>query len=1380
MKLDFSKLKKNTENQQPTNTPQVDPTTQTGIKLSFTEGKTYDLDEIIANKLRDNENGTLVLRTIGDIQFRNRMIELVTKKILDDYGVEWTEDNWKLAETLAKVNNFSRVFDAYFTRYYEEYKKVINSGNFEGSFSIDTILRTIKLTKEDIRKYTLTDVCEHQTEFLNYSDRNRPLIIWTDGTNDCGCGDNGKSYDKLASDIKTTKELANNTKENLDANYYTKLEIEDKLDNLEISDEKLQSYYNKTETDKKIEDYTAENFYNKGEIDTKLSSFSPDNVYTKTEADSTFAKKTELETVTEHVKELPISTFNNDANYVTEENAATKADIETAKANIQSDMDYLNTYHSNQAWKDLDQFTINGEIVNPVDGVVSLLADGSSYTLSGYLRGCIEIGREFYGLEKGGDGITLVLNNVYIDSPYTSGIVYLAPKKKMTIKIEDDSYNYIYCGTKDISGMEKETTDFRGAIYSFNNMLVSGTGYLTIENIKGTSGLGHGIKASELEIIGKPNIYVKSNHDAFHAGKKLIVGNGVFTVEQANDAFGTGDNGYILIFGGKYNLSGIASGQNCFDSNQQGYILNQKANFNIITNVSESYIYKNIKFIDDSDFASSFESPKIEYYSVSEVGGEEIPNREAVVDSFPDTQYTLSTNNNYTYNTSKKALTIYVYGNFADKEIIIPANTTDLVIDKVNIKLVNAIVGRIQTSADKTQVKLYDLEDESKVNILYNSSKSPLYLDDDLNINNDCPIVIIGNGTDSSVNSSELDLKGSGYKHIENLSENASAQGTAIYIGGDKDGASKNSAGGVYIKKLHARLSGKGKKGTINIYSNQTNPVIIKELSAATSAVNEGNTYVLNDVASNVTGFKKLNQPYESVKKYFSVNENNKEEKELFIELMSLPYTGPKANVYFSGAVETVMETALGDKFKNPMDLDEWSRLIADEPCGVIEHYADLPDNPKNVFFYGVTENNKLYNYSEDSKTWNDVTEAAQINFNIVYIGDDVSKVGTLDKNIYDGSGGVYIIHYRVSHPELKTNVIYKVPDFEKSIYTTNNKTVIYGTEFPLGTSNEINDLKVPEIADLIKSKNLNITDSILFEIGMCRTYGFLGPIDFDENDEQNREHTIHRVLFEKGKYILYLYNKKYSNNIPTYSIYREFNSLEDFSDFMLNSSDFVIKKDDVDLITIIRAVIKTYKITPIFTNSSLNDNNIAVNNVIGADFEKKIYKFYIYNGEEFIELKTSNSYSNGGYSQKYNFKNISATASSSDVSKIISIDMSSLASVENYSILLSKITRLWENENIFSLSIRVKSSVVERYCINIMAQCTLIDMYDTASNSRGLVPNACFRFVGSDNIDGYVILNSNPLLKFCFSTEDMYNTFKAIATNLFATMSISFGLNVL
>lgn len=657
--------------------------------------------------------------------------------------------------------------------------------------------------------------------------------------------------DKIQStvnDIKTTKE-------NLKANYYNKSEIDDKLDNLEISGEMFQSYYNKTETENKIKEYTAENFYNKGEIDTKLSNFSPENVYTKTEADSTFAQKTELETVTEHVKELPISTFKNDARYVTEENTVTKADI-------QSDMNYLSTYHSNQAWKDLDQFTINGEIVNPVDGVISLLADGSSYTLSGYLRGCIEIGREFYGLEKeDGNGITLILDNVYIDSPYTSGIVYLAPKKKMTIKIEDSSYNYIYCGTKDISGMEKETTDFRGAIYSFNNMLISGTGYLTIENIKGNNGLGHGIKASELEIIGKPNIYVKSNHDAFHAGKKLIVGNGIFTVEQANDAFGTGSKGYILIFGGKYKLFGITSGQNCFDSNQQGYILIQKANFDITTTVGESNIYNNMSFIDDNDFTNSFEAPKLEYRSKE---GTIL----STVDSFPDTQYILLTNNKYVTDKNETEVTVYVYGNFSNKEIIIPANTSELKIDKVCIKLINAIVGRIQTTADKTKVKIYDNEkDNVKVNVLYNSEKSPVYLDDNLNINTDCPISIIGNGTEATVNASKLEIKGSGYKHIENISDNISALGTNIQI--PENGDTK-SAGGIYIKNLRARLSGEGAKGTINIYDIQTNDVIIDTVTAATSANNSGNTHVLNDVDSNATGFKKINQPYSAIKKYNS------------------------------------------------------------------------------------------------------------------------------------------------------------------------------------------------------------------------------------------------------------------------------------------------------------------------------------------------------------------------------------------------------------------------------------------------------------------------------------------------------------------------------
>ena len=69
---------------------------------------------------------------------------------------------------------------------------------------------------------------------------------------------------------------------------------------------------------------------------------------------------------------------------------------------------------------------------------------------------------------------------------------------------------------------------------------------------------------------------------------------------------------------------------------------------------------------------------------------------------------------------------------------------------------------------------------------------------------------------------------------------------------------------------MRARLSGEGAKGTINIYDIQTNDVIIDTVTAATSANNSGNTHVLNDVDSNATGFKKINQPYSAIKKYNS------------------------------------------------------------------------------------------------------------------------------------------------------------------------------------------------------------------------------------------------------------------------------------------------------------------------------------------------------------------------------------------------------------------------------------------------------------------------------------------------------------------------------
>jgi len=182
MALNFKNIKKNTEQPQTLNKP---PVIQTGFKLSATNGKTYDLDEIIKTKLRSNSEATLNLRVNSSEELRDKLVEMVTKKILDDYGISYGlyEDEYKTK--ISEVSNFSSLFDQYYNMYYDEYTGIINNDGYDGSISMDTALRKITLTKEDIRKYTLSDVAEHQKEFV-LPNKYRPVVIWTDGTDDPG------------------------------------------------------------------------------------------------------------------------------------------------------------------------------------------------------------------------------------------------------------------------------------------------------------------------------------------------------------------------------------------------------------------------------------------------------------------------------------------------------------------------------------------------------------------------------------------------------------------------------------------------------------------------------------------------------------------------------------------------------------------------------------------------------------------------------------------------------------------------------------------------------------------------------------------------------------------------------------------------------------------------------------------------------------------------------------------------------------------------------------------------------------------------------------------------------------------------------------------
>lgn len=186
-------------------------------------------------------------------------------------------------------------------------------------------------------------------------------------------------------------------------------------------------------------------------------------------------------------------------------------------------------------------FYIDGELPVIEQGVITL-QPGKKYTLSGKLKNT-KIRIDATG-SKPSDNTELVLDGVEITSTDQYAIIYDTPAenkgyKDLVISLKKDSQNIIIC-TKS----ESKSDDQPGVIYSTNNLVVKGSGYLAIKNDG-----GHGLRGTEIEIAG-PHIYVDAVHDCIHAGKLLKVDNGYFWFANGNDGFGTGSEGNIFYFGG--------------------------------------------------------------------------------------------------------------------------------------------------------------------------------------------------------------------------------------------------------------------------------------------------------------------------------------------------------------------------------------------------------------------------------------------------------------------------------------------------------------------------------------------------------------------------------------------------------------------------------------------------------------------------------------------------------------------------------------------------------------------------------------------------------------------------------------------------------------
>lgn len=216
---------------------------------------------------------------------------------------------------------------------------------------------------------------------------------------------------------------------------------------------------------------------------------------------------------------------------------------------------------------EVSDFYVDGVKTEPVDGEVALAA-GGEYTLSGYLSGRIVIGEE----TAYSDGVaenapskttTIKLNNLTVVSYDQNAIIYKPSEKRLEIIVEPNSRNFILNRDK-----ANVTVNQDASILSNKNLTISGTGLLAIKSVLG----GHGIKASELLICGRPYIYVDAGngHDGIHGSSSLVIEEGYFSVLNCNDGFGTGNNGFINIYGGTFNIHNCK--ESAFDSKLAGMI----------------------------------------------------------------------------------------------------------------------------------------------------------------------------------------------------------------------------------------------------------------------------------------------------------------------------------------------------------------------------------------------------------------------------------------------------------------------------------------------------------------------------------------------------------------------------------------------------------------------------------------------------------------------------------------------------------------------------------------------------------------------------------------------------------------------------------------
>lgn len=201
---------------------------------------------------------------------------------------------------------------------------------------------------------------------------------------------------------------------------------------------------------------------------------------------------------------------------------------------------------------------LSGESWADITSSGSTIAAGGTIRLSGYFPNKLTISGTPTEVTK------VILNDCAILTDAGSCLEYICESEKMVVVSNPGTENYF------IQTSEDSTYEKKGAIHSEDDLVLTGTGVVYINNE-----VGHGVRGSKLELKGDGSVFVKAGHDAFHGSQVLDIYHGNYFVYQCNDPFGTGVRaageelklrGIIRVFGGNFHIFGMGENAYVFDA----------------------------------------------------------------------------------------------------------------------------------------------------------------------------------------------------------------------------------------------------------------------------------------------------------------------------------------------------------------------------------------------------------------------------------------------------------------------------------------------------------------------------------------------------------------------------------------------------------------------------------------------------------------------------------------------------------------------------------------------------------------------------------------------------------------------------------------------